>query len=81
MNADEVLDGPVTAIPFDQRPPTQTSGLRLGTPAITTRGLSQCHTKDLAGWIDEVISSQGAGDVCNRVKRQVLEMCEAFPIP
>ena len=69
------------AIPFDQRPPTQTSGLRLGTPAISTRGLGQNETKELAGFIDEVIKSKGAESVCRRVKGRVLEICEAFPIP
>ncbi len=69
------------AIPFDQRPPTETSGLRLGTPAITTRGLGLDETKVLAACIDEVLSSKGAESVCKRVKGRVLEICEAFPIP
>ncbi|MCK4850569.1 MAG: serine hydroxymethyltransferase [Phycisphaerae bacterium] len=69
------------AIPFDQRPPTETSGLRLGTPAITTRGLGPDETKVLAACIDEVLSSKGAESVCKRVKGRVLEICEAFPIP
>ncbi len=69
------------AIPFDQRPATKASGLRLGTPAITTRGLGPNETKVLGGWIDEVLSSKGAESVCRRVKGRVLEMCEAFPIP
>ena len=68
-------------IPFDQRPPTQASGLRLGTPAITTRGLGQDQTRALADYLDEVISSKGAEAVCSRVKKRVLEICEAFPIP
>ena len=69
------------AIPFDQRPPTQTSGLRLGTPAITTRGLGPEETILLAGWIDEVLSSNGDKSVLTRIKGQVLEVCEACPIP
>ena len=69
------------AIPFDQRPPTETSGLRLGTPAITTRGLGPDETKVLGGCIDEVLSSRGAESVCRQVRGRVLEICEAFPIP
>lgn len=69
------------AIPFDQRPPTETSGLRLGTAAITTRGLGTDQTRQLAGYIDEVISSNGSDTVCDRVKNQVIEICDAFPVP
>ena len=69
------------SIPFDQRPASLTSGLRLGTPAITTRGLGRDETRPLAGWIDEVISSNGDESVLTRVKQQVLQICEAFPIP
>jgi len=69
------------SIPFDRRPAVVTSGLRLGTPAITTRGLGQDETRQLAGWIDEVISSNGDESVLDRVKQQVLQICEAFPIP
>ena len=68
-------------IPFDQRPATEASGLRLGTPAITTRGLGSKETRILAGCIDEVISSKGDESVCNSVSGRVLEICEAFPIP
>ncbi|NIA06371.1 MAG: aminotransferase class I/II-fold pyridoxal phosphate-dependent enzyme [Actinobacteria bacterium] len=69
------------SIPFDQRPAAVTSGVRLGTPAITTRGLGQDQTRQLAGWIDEVISSNGDESLLARVKQQVLQICEAFPIP
>ena len=69
------------AIPFDERPAWQASGLRLGTPAITTRGLGMDQTRLLAGWIDKVISSGGDETVCLKVKQQVLEMCQEFPIP
>ena len=69
------------AIPFDERPAWQASGLRLGTPAITTRGLGKDQTRLLAGWIDEVISSSGDESVCRKVKQQLLEMCQEYPIP
>ena len=68
-------------IPFDERPVSLASGLRLGTPAITTRGLGPNETRRLAGWVDEVINSNGEESVLSRVKQQVLQICEAFPIP
>ena len=69
------------SIPFDDRPAVVTSGLRLGTPAITTRGLGPDQTRQLAAWIDEVISSNGDESVLRRVRQQVLQLCAAFPIP
>jgi glycine hydroxymethyltransferase len=68
-------------IPFDERKPTQTSGLRIGTPAVTTRGLGPEEIRTVAGWIHEVISARGDADVTGRVHRQVLDMCRQFRIP
>ncbi len=67
-------------IPFDERKPTETSGLRLGTPALTTRGLNTGEMKTIAGWIDEVLRSRGDAAVIGRVRGGVLAMCEQFPI-
>lgn len=69
------------SIPFDERPSWQTSGLRLGTPAITTRGLGKDQTRLLAGWIDDVISGGGGEAICAKIKQEVLELCQEFPIP
>ncbi len=68
-------------IPFDPRPPLKASGIRLGTPALTTRGLNVGHMKIIAGWIDKIISSRGDEDVISRVRGEVEELCGQFPLP
>ena len=68
-------------IPFDERKPTLTSGLRIGTPAVTTRGLGPAEMATIAGLIHEVLSAHGREDVTDRVRGQVLELCQRFPIP
>ncbi len=67
-------------IPFDERKPTETSGLRLGTPALTTRGLGTGEMSNIAKWIDEVLRSQGNIGEIERVRSEVAEMCQQFPI-
>ncbi len=68
-------------IPFDPRPATQTSGLRLGTPALTTRGLKQPQMQQLATWIDHILASHGDQAVAGRIRQEVQQMGEQFPIP
>ncbi len=68
-------------IPWDERKPVHTSGLRLGTPAVTTRGFKEDEMKQVAGWIDQVLRSEGDDQVILRVKGEVLEMCKQFPVP
>ncbi|NOT01097.1 MAG: serine hydroxymethyltransferase [Phycisphaerales bacterium] len=68
-------------IPFDERKPTETSGLRIGTPAATTRGLGVAEMKTTAGWIDDVLRSGGDAAVIERVRGDVHSLCEQFPIP
>ena len=68
------------AVPFDPRPPLDPSGIRLGTPAITTRGLTTDHMADVARWIDEGIRAQDDADL-ERVRREVEELAHAFPPP
>ncbi|WP_462185750.1 MULTISPECIES: serine hydroxymethyltransferase [unclassified Frankia] len=71
------------AVPFDQRRPFDPSGIRLGTAAITTRGLGAGHMPVLAGWIDDVVKAAVAGDTATitRVREQVTELTAAFPMP
>ena len=64
----------------DPRPPRVTSGLRLGTPAVTTRGLTESHMTSIADWIDDVLGSAGDASVCERVRADVRSLCEAFPV-
>jgi glycine hydroxymethyltransferase len=68
-------------IPFDPHSTWITGGIRLGTPAATTRGLRQEEMKAIAGWIVEVISHPGDQAVEARVKDAVLHLCGRFPVP
>ena len=68
-------------IPFDTRPPLDPSGIRIGTPALTTRGMRDGEMKQIAKWISEVLASAEDKAVLERVRGQVLEMCKQFPAP
>jgi glycine hydroxymethyltransferase len=68
------------AVPNDPRPPFVTSGLRIGTPAVTTRGLQETEVEQLAHWIADVIGNMGDEGIVNRVRSQVSELCRRFPV-
>ena len=68
------------AVPNDPRPPSITSGLRLGTPAITTRGFGLGETRQVASWIADVLDSMGDESVAARVRDEVLAICKRFPV-
>jgi len=67
-------------IPYDPRPPMEASGIRLGTAAVTTRGLAEEHMPKLAGWIADVLSKPGDEAIARRVRGEVAEVARAFPI-
>ncbi|MEI6883126.1 MAG: serine hydroxymethyltransferase [Bacteroidota bacterium] len=67
-------------VPFDSRSPFQTSGLRVGTPAITTRGLKEKHMPLIVGMIDEVISEIENPDLILKVRKKVNEMMADYPL-
>jgi len=67
-------------IPFDQRSPFVTSGLRIGTPAVTTRGLTEGHMRQVVGWMARVMESRGDPQVIIEVAAQVSELTDAYPI-
>jgi len=67
-------------IPYDPRPPMEASGIRLGTAAITTRGLGRDVMAKLAGWIADVLEKPGDEAVQTRVRREVAEVARAYPI-
>jgi len=69
------------AIPFDPKPPKITSGIRLGTPAVTTRGFDTEEMKRIAALIGKVLSSSGDKRVQEQARQEVREMCQQFPIP
>ncbi len=68
-------------IPFDERKPTQTSGLRLGTPAVTTRGMGPEQMRTIAALFHRVLSSNGDEAAIEQVRGEVRALCEAFPVP
>jgi len=68
-------------IPFDPKPPAVTSGIRMGTPAVTTRGFGAEEMKRVASFIAVVLSSSEDERVQKQVRQEVREMCQQFPIP
>jgi len=68
------------AVPNDTRSPFVTSGLRLGTPAITTRGFGTDETRELSGWICDILDDISDDVMVQRVRGQVLDLCKRFPV-
>ena len=68
------------AVPNDPRSPFVTSGLRMGTPAITTRGFGEQECRMLAGWIADVLDDVENEANIERVRGQVLDLCGRFPV-
>ena len=70
-------------VPFDPRKPFDPSGIRIGTPAITTRGLTQEHMTQIAGWMDEAIIAAAKEDdeSIERIASQVKDLLAGFPMP
>jgi len=68
-------------IPFDRRPPLITSGIRLGTPAVTTRGFGSEEMKLIASLAVKVITNIGNLDIQNQVSHEVSQLCSRFPVP
>lgn len=68
-------------IPFDERKPMQTSGLRIGTPAVTTRGLRERDMAAVADLIHAVLKANGDPATTTRIRAQVRDLCAQFPVP
>ena len=68
------------AIPFDTNPPLKPSGIRIGTPALTTRGMKENEMRQIGRWIAEALLHRTEAAVLSKVRSQVLELCEAFPL-
>ena len=68
------------AVPNDPRPPMITSGLRIGTPASTTRGFGKAEVETVADWIADVLDANGSEEVIGRVRGEVLALCRRFPV-
>ncbi|MBC7714653.1 MAG: serine hydroxymethyltransferase [Rhizobacter sp.] len=67
-------------VPNDKRSPFVTSGVRLGTPAITTRGLTEKHMETLASWINDALRNSTDEANLRKIKTQVLDLCKTFPV-
>ncbi|HUS18043.1 MAG TPA: serine hydroxymethyltransferase, partial [Terriglobales bacterium] len=68
------------AIPFDTNPPMKPSGIRVGTPALTTRGMKQAEMKTIAKWITSALDNRNDETKLAVIRKQVSELCEAFPL-
>ncbi len=68
------------AVPNDPQSPFVTSGIRVGTPAITTRGFGEEECRELAGWMCDIIDSRGDEQVIAQVKEKALALCRRFPV-
>jgi len=68
------------AIPFDVNPPLKPSGIRIGTPALTTRGMKEVEMVQVGAWIAEALNNRKDAQVLSRIRRQVQELAESFPL-
>ena len=68
------------AVPNDPQPPFVTSGIRIGTPSITTRGFKEAEASSVAGWICDVIDNMGDASVIEEIKAEVKILCKRFPM-
>jgi glycine hydroxymethyltransferase len=68
-------------IPFDKRKPMDPSGIRVGTPALTTRGMGTDQMRDIAGWMIRAIKSADDSAELEDIRKSVEDLCQHFPVP
>jgi glycine hydroxymethyltransferase len=68
------------SVPNDPQSPFVTSGLRIGSPAITTRGFNESDSRDLANWICDILDNMGQEEIIATVKSKVQEICKRLPV-
>jgi len=68
-------------IPNDPRKPSKASGIRIGTPAVTTRGLKEAECREVAHWIADVLTAGNPEETARAIRPHVLELCKAYPLP
>ncbi len=68
------------AIPFDPQPPRVTSGIRIGTPAVTTRGLGEKEMEEVGNYIADLLTNHGKDKLVREIRKKVAALCERFPI-
>ena len=68
------------AIPFDTNPPMKPSGIRIGTPALTTRGMKENEMRQVGRWISEALHHRTDSSVLTRIRKEVLGLADTFPL-
>ncbi len=68
-------------IPYDPAKPTVTSGIRLGTPCSTTRGMDGVEMKQIANWIFDIVSQPDDLSIQTQIREEVADLCSRFPVP
>ena len=68
------------AIPFDTNPPMKPSGIRIGTPALTTRGMKEREMRQVGKWIAEVLNNRADAAMLSKIRREVLKLADEFPL-
>jgi glycine hydroxymethyltransferase len=68
------------AIPFDTNPPMKPSGIRLGCPALTTRGMKETEMRQIGQWISAALNNRADSQTLTKIRKQVFELAEEFPL-
>jgi glycine hydroxymethyltransferase len=68
-------------IPYDQRKPLDPSGIRIGTPALTSRNMGPAEMRKIAGWIVQVLKAPEDAELHSRVRTEIFDLCDQFPVP
>ena len=68
-------------IPYDERKPRDPSGIRIGTPALTTRGMGPDEMRHIGGWMLSILKSPEDAKLTERIRGDVRQLCEEFPVP